>query len=105
MAGSLEVRCRRTFTEHLQDWVAGYEVNQQKNKRDDQPNDRQSVQRAGREISQHGSLSFSGLGFLALNSQPESSGYEIIYFNSNMAQVMHHVVYVIIQHEFQSERL
>src|SRR5439155_2418407 len=44
---------RRTCTQHLQDRLAAYEVNQRKDDGDDEPNSGKRVQHAKREIAQH----------------------------------------------------
>ena len=53
MTGSLYVRYRRAFAQHLQDRVAGNEMDQKEYQRDDQPNYRQHVQNAKGEVAEH----------------------------------------------------
>jgi hypothetical protein len=54
MAQRPNVRWRRPLAQHLQDWIAWYQVNQQKNQRNNQPDDRKSKGEA-RENLLHGS--------------------------------------------------
>jgi len=62
VAGGLEVSSCGAFSEHLLDRVAGDEVNEQKDSRDDQPNDRERVEDALEESSQLSGLRSQVLG-------------------------------------------
>jgi len=53
MSGSLYVRYRRSFAQHLQDRVAGDEMDQEEYQRDDQPDYRQHVENAKGEVAEH----------------------------------------------------
>ena len=51
--GSLYVGYRSSFAQHLQDGVAGDQMDQQEYQRDHQPNYRQHVQNAKGEVAEH----------------------------------------------------
>jgi hypothetical protein len=53
MAGCLDIAGGGAFSEHLLDGIAGDEVNQQKDSRDDEPDDWKSVKQAGEEATEH----------------------------------------------------
>src|SRR5437763_14857131 len=53
MARGLHVGSRRAFTQHLQNGIAGYQVNEKKDDGDDEPDGGQRVQHAKREVAQH----------------------------------------------------
>ena len=56
MARGLHISYRSAFSQHLKNRVAGHQVNQEKDERDYQPDHRQRVQHAEREVSRHPSV-------------------------------------------------
>ena len=53
VACGLDVGRRGAFSEHLQNGIAGNEMNQQKDQRDHEPDDWQRVQHAKRDVAKH----------------------------------------------------
>ncbi len=53
MARSLDVGCGRAFSQHLQNGIAGDEMDQQKDQRHYQPDHWQRVQHAKGEVAEH----------------------------------------------------
>ena len=53
VAGGLDVGGGCAFAEHLQDGIAGDEVDQQKDQRDHQPDYRERVEHAKGEVAEH----------------------------------------------------
>ena len=53
VAGGLDVAGGCAFSQHLLDGIAGDEVDQEKNGRDDEPDDGQRVEQAGKDLAQH----------------------------------------------------
>ena len=77
VARGLHIGYGSAFAQHLQNGIAGHEMNQKEHKRDDQPDHWQRVQQAEGEISKHldsrrqsvviRRLSFAGLQTIDLN--------------------------------------
>ena len=53
MPGGLDVSCRRAFSQHLQNGIAGNQVDQKEYQRHDEPDYGQRVQHAMEKISKH----------------------------------------------------
>ena len=58
MTGSLNIRRGGAFAEHLLNGIAGNQVDEKKDQRNDEPDDRQSVEHAEEEVAEHGISSY-----------------------------------------------
>jgi hypothetical protein len=53
MARGFDVHASGAFAQHLLDWVAGHEMNQEEYNGDDQPNDWNRVEQPGSDVLPH----------------------------------------------------
>jgi hypothetical protein len=105
--GGLYVGYRGAFPQHLQNGVAGNQVDQQEDQRDHEPYYWQHVEDAEGEVAEHLSSvvglqpsAFSPALLLQLNLM---CCFQIFYLDSDVLQVVHHVLKIIFKYEFEGQ--